>query len=709
MLSTSLPVSSVFEQNDNDPTMTAAAVTAVVPMPPTEAAVASAVVESVLVQAAVQQVQDTVFAATAVLAAAAAAAATCTNTTASRLSIPQVLEQFRVPLYENDLATTLAHLEKLEDALRLMPQQVGRAPGFYTSTTLEHDVSVGRIWSDVPKTPYQVLDIYATNSVPLPTPEFVLKCCDIIKKVLLLRLEFLTLGEFASREARTEGISNWDFHEGCIPEALINNTLETIMFQEASTILNHVVDPDEWKAAYAPEKCPSPEATCKDAYVPNTSVRLLKQRDEYLECAMGLCMAAEQSIQISTCYFFGNDPAQRYIMLDLLPYCIRQHNVTVHLLLDLMTMESAFIRSAFVNKDAATKLTQDRSGSVTLTSFLDHCPANAPEFTHAQALTTLDFLRKICEMATEFGDKFQIRWWCARDAKHKYRVKNHSKAIVVDRKVGIIGGSNLNPQLNAATTEVDMLVVGDVVDQIYASTKALWDAASRCLPADVSHDLPVSKTELGARLSEMVSRQVYSDQACRVAIVRSLPSFEGEDAIFRVIMGAIKQATTSITMCFGHSAYPLVVNEAIGLAAARGVRCKLLFNSYFSNDLRGGQRDMFLSLRHLLTVAPDAEVYVTAPVNGNTPSFVHAKYATIDGEWSACGSFNLWPRASFYEIEHEAIIDSKAVAEEFEAKFERDKVTHTIRLLTPEDADKFLPARCMISEVFGPFFEKQTV
>lgn len=161
---------------------------------------------------------------------------------------------------------------------------------------------------------------------------------------------------------------------------------------------------------------------------------------------------------------------------------------------------------------------------------------------------------------------------------------------------------------------------------------------------------------------------------------------------------------------------PMPMANALATATARGVRVRLLFNSLYSCDLRGGQRDLFLSLRDLLTVAPLVEVNVTALPSHKSnasvfekhenkpPPFLHSKYVVVDSEWSAVGSWNLWARAAFYEMEAEVFIYSKAVAQSLEEKFEREAKENTIQLKNASDTHRFCPKGCQICKQFGPFY-----
>jgi len=435
-----------------------------------------------------------------------------------------------------------------------------------------------------------------------------------------------------------------------------------------------------------------------------------------------LALAAEHTIQLSTCYLNAKDPAVRYIFLNLLPYCMETRGVSVQVLVDLMVVESMVVRSAF--QDSTRPNTSSGStthpGGVTSTSFLEHLPPGAPYFTAPPAASSsLDFLQQLTELAARSRDgkkkgHFQIEFWCARDAHHRYRIKNHAKCVVFDQHAAIIGGSNVCPTLAAATAELDLVVAGPAAAHVGASFAALWNAVATSGAALSPEETPTTSAVRAA-----LGSLPWAD-ACPVTILRSQPSSRGEDAILRVVLGAIHAARSSIVMCFGHSNCPPVLVDALLAATNRGVRVQMLVNSLYSCDLRGGQRDLFLSLRDLLRRAPRVEVYATTmkkPAGGvaahglkeeeERPNFVHAKYVTMDGHWSAVGSWNVWMRGSFYEIEHEALVESAVIAQALEEKFEFDKASTAVRLETPHQCEPgrgFCPTGCPVCRGFGPFY-----
>jgi phosphatidylserine/phosphatidylglycerophosphate/cardiolipin synthase-like enzyme len=618
-----------------------------------------------------------------------------------------ILNENRVQLFDTAVDKTLEQLRDLERSLEEVPYNLERSPGFWTRSMPTREGSI--TWTLAPLTPYETLDIYPSDrySLPLPSSHFLSQCSRFIRTVLQERRDYML---HQGTHQHCSCIAQWKHVASkSVLANLVNQALEQLMVQEASACLEATITPSQWDASYdGPDLCPTP-AVLASLYIPQTPVRLLRDRDIYLKTLVQLALAAEHTIQLSTCYLFSNDPAVRYLFLDVLPYCVRQHGITIQVLVDLVVVEGLVVKSAFEVAEKHTRETSCKNAAVTETSFLQHLPENAPCFTAQEPPeSALAFLQQLTQMAAA-DNRFQIHWWCARDADHHYRVKNHSKCVVFDKQAAIMGGSNVCPTLTAATAELDMLLAGPSVLQVSASFEALWNATNQTLPDSVP---VVEETKTGVLLPSRVFQTLagfdWADM-CRVAILRSQPSSRGEDVIYRVVLGAIHAAESSIVMCMGHSNYPKALAKAFAAATIRGVRVQLLVNSLYSNDLRVGQRDLFLSLRDLLRIAPRVEVYTTTMLReGERPPFIHAKYVSIDGHWSAVGSWNVWVRSAFYEIEHEALIESTLIAKELEEKFELDKKSTSVRLETPDACDPgkgFCPIGCCVCQGFGPFFK----
>ena len=99
--------------------------------------------------------------------------------------------------------------------------------------------------------------------------------------------------------------------------------------------------------------------------------------------------------------------------------------------------------------------------------------------------------------------------------------------------------------------------------------------------------------------------------------------------------------------------------------------------------------------------------FVTAVKEGSIegPPFLHSKYVVVDSEWVAVGSWNMWTRAAFYEMEAEILVFSSALATELRKKFERERHEFTVQVKTADECENYLPSGCSICTQFGPFFE----
>lgn len=436
-----------------------------------------------------------------------------------------------------------------------------------------------------------------------------------------------------------------------------------------------------------------------------------------------LALASRRSIQIATCYLFATDPAALYIILDLLPYCARTNGVTIEILVDSLTIESAVVRSAFFDADMGVNPARKIPGlastsNITAWSFADKLPYGAPEpaQAHRSFDSPLHFVEEL-DRVVAANPTIHVRWWCARDKDMQYRIKNHCKCFIADQEAAMVGGSNLAPTVSAAESELDLLLWGPVVEQVSASFDSMWRAMDNVdtLASESTDDAgPITQSRnAGVEESErnclrtQLDESSWDDDSARVSLVRSFPSSAGEDAIYRMVLGALQIAKKRIIMSMGHSNYPKSLARVLAAATGRGVQVQVLANSKYSCDLLVNQRDLMLSCRDLLRIAPDVELYLTfRKPGGPRPPFAHAKYVTMDGTWSAIGSWNVWTRGAFYELEHEAMIESTAVASLLEEKFQFDRAT-TVRVVKPEDLEPggaWCPAGCSVCRGFGPFF-----
>ena len=540
-------------------------------------------------------------------------------------------------------------------------------------------------------------------------------------------------------------ISAWSHLRGHILWQLSNQSLEQDMVREASLATTEHLSrgPKEWDQLYAPYFCSTPEEAAH-IYTPNTGVRVMLGREDYLETFIDLALHTEHTLDISTCYMFAECPAQRYILLDLLPYLAKVKGIKVRVLCDMKPIEARILMSVLKPKTTgAAKTTASILQDAADWAFVDRLPEGAPPVSRdaKESVNALDFFPKILEKANSIANgTYEIRWWCARDAKKHYRIKSHVKCVVFDASralngtssgMALLGGSNLCPK--AIDSDLDILI-GEkkVVNKVGETFEWLWDymsaskevsvksAENRAI--DLHEELKNEEPEAAATFGGF-PQQAWMDE-CRVAYVRCESSSVGiTDEIFRHVLGAIASARVSITMCMGHMNIPTPLAEQLAQAVQRGVRVRLLVNSLASCDLRVNQRDLFNSLKNLMDVAPGVEIWSTAlrsdrpgvaveddmlGEDRNAPPeyapFLHSKYTVVDGKWSALGSWNVWTRCAFYEIEHELLIESKTVAKHLQEKFERERKEWCVLLESPKHCNLYCPKGCSLCEPFGNFF-----
>lgn len=211
----------------------------------------------------------------AVAAAAAAVLLTQAVLSSAHCTAESVLRQCRVPLYDNDLATSLVHLDRLQAALEHIPRQWAgpSAPGFVTAEATDGERntdscrSTYSFWAPIPGTPYEKNCRYFSTTLEnsmssiarsiIPSPDFAIACCQKIRPVLSARLACVE-DPIAAKKLLCKCLTEWDHFNEHISYCLVNQALEQFMVREASDSLDNSVLPDEWDKRYAPEHCPVP-------------------------------------------------------------------------------------------------------------------------------------------------------------------------------------------------------------------------------------------------------------------------------------------------------------------------------------------------------------------------------------------------------------------------------------------------------------------
>jgi phosphatidylserine/phosphatidylglycerophosphate/cardiolipin synthase-like enzyme len=628
-----------------------------------------------------------------------------------------------------EIRKSIQSLDALVDNLsNVKASRLGISPGFDTVESAE-------IWRTLDAFPeYQTLDSvnFIPGAIPLPCTEIAMKYFLRIKDVWRERLDWA-----ATKEEVCSCIGEWQHRQTMnILQCLSNQMIEQLMVQEASNCLRNQPNLGHiWSECYTPEKCPSPDEM-SSLYL-DSSVHLLGNLEDYIYSYVDCALKSRHTIDISICYLFHIDPAARYILLDLIPF-VAARGVKVRILFESMTVESQTLRGAF-------QAVQSRPDCTCCGGQFDYnLPKGSPPFQRGQneLRCASHLIREVLDIASS-SPNIDCRFWFARDERCKYRIKNHIKCHVFDGKYNgrvIAGGSNVAPR--PAQLDTDFIVEGGVSGLYLQHFDSMWEAMSARSGAihavsaeekkEVDEILPLDNV-----FSTEETYQRYG-MSSKILFLPSVPSSLGEDVILRCVLGGIKRANESIFICMGHCNVPEVVSEALKEATERGVKVEILTNSLYTCDLRNGQRDLFKSLQRMLQIAPMVDLvsamrihylsvsyvqgqpvlffmllifpqYVTAVKEGSIegPPFLHSKYVVVDSEWVAVGSWNMWTRSAFYEMEAEIFVSSSSFAADLQKKFERERNEYTVQVKTVKGCEKYLPSGCSICTHFGPFFEIQ--
>lgn len=227
--------------------------------------------------------------------------------------------------------------------------------------------------------------------------------------------------------------------------------------------------------------------------------------------------------------------------------------------------------------------------------------------------------------------------------------RDHRKLVVVDGRVGVVGGMNLANDYAATEDggggwrDTSVCVRGPAVAQLESMFRVLW------------------VREGGVPLR---TRPARTDGRGSMA-VRFLANFHRSERplVRRAYLEAIGQARRRIRICNAYFFPDRVLRRALVQAARRGVLVELIVPA--TSDVRPAvyaSRSLYgRFLRHGIGIY---EWYQTV---------LHAKTAVIDGDWSTVGSSNLDPFSSFVNLEVNATVRSRRFGEVMDRQFELDR------------------------------------
>ncbi|NBQ85106.1 MAG: cardiolipin synthase ClsB [Methylophilaceae bacterium] len=224
----------------------------------------------------------------------------------------------------------------------------------------------------------------------------------------------------------------------------------------------------------------------------------------------------------------------------------------------------------------------------------------------------------------------------------------HRKMVVVDRKIGFVGGINIIDDYDVpkgATPRLDyaVKVEGAVAKSIYHSVHKLWRRMAwlqlRSSPKQIA--------------DEHFKQHAHPKHAGIKAALMLRDNILHRRDIEEAYLSAISAAKHEIIIANAYFLPGWRFRKALIEAAERGVKVTLL--------LQGRLEYFYMFASHAfysLFLQHGIEIYEYRK------SFMHSKVAVIDGQWATVGSSNIDPFSLLLAREANVVVDDKKFAQE---------------------------------------------
>lgn len=269
-----------------------------------------------------------------------------------------------------------------------------------------------------------------------------------------------------------------------------------------------------------------------------------------------------------------------------------------------------------------------------------------------------DFIRKMQEMGIQvLYFRPSISPWTLK--RNRLR-RLHRKLVVVDGRVGFIGGINIIDDMNTpdhTPPRVDYAakLEGPIVANMYATMKRMWRRVA------------------WAALKQVTLAKVYPDTTTtghmRAAFVKRDNALHRR-AIERAYLTAIHLAREEIVIANAYFLPGRRFRQALLSAARRGVRVVLLLQARVEYVLVDyATRALYGQL-----LGGGIEIYEYHA------SFMHSKVAVIDGHWATVGSSNIDPFSLLLSHEANVVVNDHGFATELRRDLQRsiDASSHRV-------------------------------
>jgi len=267
-----------------------------------------------------------------------------------------------------------------------------------------------------------------------------------------------------------------------------------------------------------------------------------------------------------------------------------------------------------------------------------------------------------------------LRGWLGTrwDTEVSVNKRTHEKLLVVDGRIGIIGGRNIGASYmgDARWRDSDIVVEGPAIAKMQRLLLSDWDEWSSF---EVEAGCPQQRRYglyCPAGDPPVVTEPRYYPPLApagtdELRIIHSNPRLQDPSDGYQTYIALIRGARRSIKVTNAYFVPPYRLRRALKAAAARGVDVTVISNSKTSND----QTFMWYAaanfFEELITDGVDLREWTF-----NTET-VHAKTMIVDDQLAVIGSYNLDPRSAASNSEALAVVRGPAVAD-LAAAWERD-------------------------------------
>ena len=237
----------------------------------------------------------------------------------------------------------------------------------------------------------------------------------------------------------------------------------------------------------------------------------------------------------------------------------------------------------------------------------------------------------------------------------------HRKLCLVDSQVAFCGGINILDDFHDPTYgrlehprfDFAMRVTGPLVEQVRATMLRLWqrlEAAQKLRQVQLGDVLgSLRAVRPGRRIPAAEASDAVDHPLAKAALVLR-DNVRNRGRIERAYRRAISRARSEVIIANAYFVPGRKMRNALVRAARRGVTVQILLQGRYEYFMQYyAARPIYGTL-----LAAGVQIYEYAP------SFLHAKVAVIDGEWSTVGSSNLDPLSLLLAREANVLVQDQA-------------------------------------------------